>query len=269
MKRGRRPIWALVLIAAPITGLGCSAEQLRVSGSPGSQAKPGSLGIEPAEAGMLQPSAAQEVLVHLDMARALESQGQPDKAIAEYQRAVQKYRPALARAGSAEQRAKLHRRLGAAHDRLGRFDAAANHYAEARKLTPQDPKVWNDSGYSAYLQGNWDVAVNHLRKAVQLDPSDPRAQTNLGLALAAQGQTDEAYRILTQAGGPATAHANIAYVLASQGKSEEARAYYQKVLEDDAKNKVARRALATLDRRPAPEPEISLTGHEAETRPAP
>jgi Flp pilus assembly protein TadD len=205
----------------------------------------------------LRPTANQELLIHLDMARALEAQGQSDKALAEYQRAVQRYRPSMVRTGSREQRATLHRRLAAAYDRLGRFDEAASHYAAARRLNPQDPKVWNDWGYSAYVQGHWDDAVKRLRKAVQLDPSDSRAQTNLGLALAASGQTEHACEVLARAHGPAAARANVAYVLAAQGKTDAARSMYRQALEIDAQNTVVRRALATLDRAPTHDGAVS------------
>jgi Flp pilus assembly protein TadD len=243
---------------------GCNPQVLRPKDT--APAAPGAMHAastaDSADPGPLRPSPAQEVLVHIDMARALDKQGQPDKAIAEYQRAVQRYKPAALRGAPVDERAKLHRRLAAALDRLGRFGEAAQHHEEARKLTPEDPRVWNDAGYSAYLQGQWDEAERLLRKAVALDPTDPRAQTNLGLTLAARGDTEAAYAVLARAGSPASARANIAYVLASQGKAEDARAYYARALEGDSKLEVARRALTALDR-PAT-PDASLASHESE-----
>ncbi len=203
--------------------------------------------------GSLKPSPAQEVLVHLDMARALESQNQHEKALSEYQKALMRFSPSVAQRTPAPERARLHRRIASAYDHLGRFDEAKEQYLLAQKLAPEDALVWNDAGYSAYLQGRWDEAASLLKKAVQLDPSDARSQTNLGLTLAASGQTDAAYQTLARVGSPASAHANIAYVLAAQGKTDDARAYYNKALETDTKLPIAHRALAQLDR-PATNP---------------
>lgn len=221
--------------------------------------------IQPATSA-LRPSPEEEVFVHLDLARALDVQGHHDKATAEYQKGIQRYKPALARRGSNPDKARLHRRMAAALDRVGRFDDAREHFALAIKHAPEDPSVWNDAGYSAYLQGNLEEAEKHLRKAVSLDPSDARALTNLGLTLAARGQLDAAYDILARAGSPASAHANIAFVLAAQGRTEESQAYYEKSLKTDPDLRVAKRALAKLAR-PKVEPEAMLTTHESSETP--
>ena len=44
---------------------------------------------------------------------------------------------------------------GAPSIALGRFAQAETHYQKALKLSPKDPKIWNDAGYSYYLQGRW------------------------------------------------------------------------------------------------------------------
>ena len=74
-------------------------------------------------------------------------------------------------------------------DRLGRFAQAETHYKKALKLSPKDPKIWNDAGYSYYLQGRWADAERALKTAVRLAPDDERIRTNLGLTLAALGRT--------------------------------------------------------------------------------
>src|SRR5690606_28640148 len=112
-------------------------------------------------------------------------------------------------------RAEVHRRLAATLDRQGKFADSEEHHLAATKLDPQNPLVWNNAGYSAYLQGRWDDAITRLRKAAKLDRDDRRTLTNLGLALAASGRTDEALDVLTRAGGPAAAQANLAYILAA------------------------------------------------------
>ena len=78
--------------------------------------------------------------------------------------------------------------MGGALDRLGRFAQAEVHYKKALKLSPKDAKIWNDAGYSYYLQGRWADAERALRTAAKLAPDDERIRINLGLTLAAAGQ---------------------------------------------------------------------------------
>ena len=99
--------------------------------------------------------------------------------------------------------ALAHRRMAGALDRLGRFAQAEVHYQKALKLSPRDPKVWNDAGYSYYLQGRWPDAERALKTAAKLAPDDERIRINLGLALAAAGKTDEAFPLLSQSTGDA------------------------------------------------------------------
>jgi len=193
----------------------------------------------------------QQYNVHLEVGRIYEAQGGFEAAIAEYQKALDACAHGglnLVRGkGLGEKQALAHRRMGAAFDRLGRFAQAEVHYRAALKLHPNDPKVWNDSGYSYYLQGRWIDAERNLKMAAKLDPENPRYQTNLGLALAAEGKTDEALAALSKAGGPAVAHANLGYLQAALGKTDEARKQYQDALKLQPDLAPVRQALATLD----------------------
>ncbi len=172
----------------------------------------------------------QRINTHFDLARALENQGQYDGAITEYQKVIEGFESAGKLRLDTRTRARIHRRVGVAFDRLGKFDKSREHYQAAQRLAPKEADVWNDAGYSEYLQGHWAEAEKALRKAVELDPSNPRLLTNLGLALAAEGQTDAALESLTKAAGPAAAHANLAYVLASTGQLPAARQHYTAAL---------------------------------------
>jgi Flp pilus assembly protein TadD len=187
--------------------------------------------------------------MHLDLARAFDTQGEADKAIAQYQKAVDLYasQGPRWRKGDPKTRARLERRLGTAYDRLGRFAEAEAHYQQALKLAPRDALVWNDAGYSQYVQGNWKAAEGRLKKAVSLDPTNHRFRTNLGLALAAAGRIDDAILVLEQAGGKASAHVNVGYILAAQGNVDAARQNYKAALELEPGLKHASAALAKLE----------------------
>jgi Flp pilus assembly protein TadD len=193
----------------------------------------------------------QQYNVHLELGRMYEAQNCFDAAIAEYQKALDASgklpqhargpKPVESRAGLA------HRRMGGAYDRLGRFAMAETHYRAALKLSPNSPKVWNDAGYSYYLQRRWDDAERCLKTAAKIDPNNPKIQTNLGLTLAAKGKTDESLAALTKAGGKAVGHANLAYLLAALGKTDEARMHYIASLQIQPDLAPARQALAALD----------------------
>ena len=188
--------------------------------------------------------------VHLDLARAFETQGDAESALGEYQKAIDAAasgrRVAGTRVPSARQ-ALAQRRMAGALDRLGRFAQAEAHYREALALAPGDARVWNDAGYSYHLQGRTDDAERALKQAARLDPKDPRIQTNLGLALAAAGKTDAALAALTKAGGPAVAHANLGYILAATGQADLAREQYRAALDLQPEMPAPKLALAQLD----------------------
>ncbi len=137
--------------------------------------------------------------------------------------------------------------MGSAFDRTGRFAQAETHYQKALKLSPKDPKIWNDAGYSYYLQGRWADAERALNTAVRLAPEDERIRTNLGLTLAAQGRTQEALPLLSRSNGEAIGHANLGYLLAATGQLDLARQQYETALALRPDLTVARRALAQID----------------------
>ena len=111
-----------------------------------------------------------------------------------------------------------------------RFTQAENHYNQALKLAPRDSKVWNDVGYSYYLQARYPDAERALKTADAYEPNDPKTLTNLGLVLAAEGKNDEALVALTRSGGPAVGHANLGFIFAAMGKKDEACHEYKEAL---------------------------------------
>jgi tetratricopeptide (TPR) repeat protein len=189
----------------------------------------------------------QQFQVHIDFGRAFESQGNLDAAIKEYQDALAVVENKRRGPFQAADAALAHRRIGSAMDRMGRFVQAETHYQKALKLSPKDPKIWNDAGYSYYLQGRWADAERALNTAARLSPEDERVRTNLGLTLAAQGRTQEALPLLSRANGEAIGHVNLGYLLAASGQLDLARQQYEIALAMRPDLTVARRALAQID----------------------
>jgi Flp pilus assembly protein TadD len=194
----------------------------------------------------------QSFQVHIDFGRVFESQGDLDAAVLEYQEALTvaetKRRGSLGPADGA----LAHRRMGGALDRLGRFAQAEAHYQKALKYSPKDAKIWNDVGYSYYLQGRWADAERALKTAAKLAPDDERIRINLGLTLAAAGKTAEALPLLSQTTGDAAGHANLGYLLAATGQLDLARHQYETALAQRPDMELARRALERLDRQQNP-----------------
>jgi hypothetical protein len=190
---------------------------------------------------------AQRIHTHLDLGKVFESSGNYDAALMEYQQGLAACeKKSFGRSQSADE-ALAHRRIGNVLDRLGRFAQSELHYKKAIKCNPKDPKIWNDAGYSYYLQGRWADAERTLKTALGLAPEEPRIQTNLGLTLAAAGRTQEALPILSRFSGDAIGHANLGYLLAATGQTELARQQYLQALALRPNLVLARRALAKLD----------------------
>jgi Flp pilus assembly protein TadD len=193
-----------------------------------------------------KPTDRQQFQVHIDFGRAFETQGNLDAAVKEYQDALAVIQAKRRGPFRPSDEALAHRRMASALDRQGRFVQAEAHYNKALKLSPKDPKVWNDAGYSYYLQGRWADAERALKTAARLAPDDERVRINLGLTLAASGRHDEALPLLGQATGDAVAHANLGYLLAATGQNDLARQQYETAIAMRPDLEVARRALARI-----------------------
>jgi tetratricopeptide (TPR) repeat protein len=189
----------------------------------------------------------QRFQVHIDFGRVFESQGEFDAALLEYQNALAVVEGKRHGPFGPAQAALAHRRMAGALDRLGRFAQAEVHYQKALKLSPKDPKIWNDAGYSYYLQGRWADAERTLKTAAKLAPEDERVRINLGLTLAAAGKAEQALPLLSQSSGDAVGHANLGYLLAATGQPDLARRQYETALAIRPDLDLARRAIAQLD----------------------
>src|SRR5262249_49326502 len=94
----------------------------------------------------------QRFQVHVDFGKVFDAQGNGDRALQEYQDAL-KVAEGRGRGDlKAADEALAHRRIASTLDRQGQFRQSEPHYQKAMKLAPKDPKVWNDAGYSYYLQ---------------------------------------------------------------------------------------------------------------------
>ncbi len=253
-------ITALAVLGA--IGEGCVATQRRpAAGAGGPPPQVPETAVGAAAVGQDQPSASetdfhetatdrQRFQVHIDFGRVFETQGNFDAAVLEYQDALTVLETRKRGSFQPTDNALAHRRMGGALDRLGRFAQAEVHYKKALKLSPKDARIWNDAGYSYYLQGRWADAERLFTTAMKLAPEDERVRVNLGLTLAAAGKPDQAFPFLSQSSGDAVGHANLGYLLAATGQTDLARRQYETALALRPELDVAHRALATLDQEP-------------------
>lgn len=75
--------------------------------------------------------------------------------------------------------------LGVLSDLEGDWNGADAAYATAQELSPNEPKVLNNHGWSLILRGEWESAVRVLERAATLEPGSRRIANNLELARAA------------------------------------------------------------------------------------
>src|SRR5208282_4117260 len=79
-------------------------------------------------------------------------------------------------------RYEAYHRLGQVCDRQKRFAEAQENYQHAILLAGNaEPGIFNDLGYSFFLQGRLDKAESAMHKAVALRPTEPKYHNNLGL----------------------------------------------------------------------------------------
>ncbi|MGE3822079.1 MAG: tetratricopeptide repeat protein, partial [Isosphaeraceae bacterium] len=210
-------------------------------------------------------SPEQKFNVHVELGKVYESRGDFDAAVAEYEKAAELGEKKGGLLGPSplgpNHRALAERRMGGAYDRKGQFAQADTHYRKALELAPKDAKVWNDVGYSYYLQQRLSDAELAFKTAESLDPGNPKILTNMGLALAAAGKEEEALTALSRAGGPAVGEANLGFILAAMGKTEEARRHYEAALARQPQLTAARDALARIDLARVSNP-VTLASHE-------
>jgi tetratricopeptide (TPR) repeat protein len=148
---------------------------------------------------------------YFELAEALRSQNQREKALAAYQEALRSdpnYLTALMA-------------LGSALDEMGRKAEAADILRRATQSAPSDARAWNSLGAVEFRLAHTKEAKAAFERAIALDPEMPEPRSGLGLILAQSGDRDaaerqfrEAIRILPNYGN---AHRNLGDLLAAAG----------------------------------------------------
>ena len=138
-------------------------------------------------------------------------------------------------------------RLGVVADRQKRYREAQALYAQAIRRQPRYPDLFNDLGFSFFLQGKLEKAEVAMLKAVSLSPSEARYRNNLGMVLAHMERYGEALEEFRRAGSDADAYHNLAFVLTSKNRIEDATDCFRLALAADPDHEPSRRALESFE----------------------
>ena len=145
-------------------------------------------------------------------------------------------------------RYEAYHHLGQVCDRQKRFAEAQENYQQAILLAEdREPDLFNDLGYSFFLQGKLDKAESAMQKAVALRPTEPKYHNNLGLIYGHQRRFEDAWNEFRLAAGEADACYNLAFVKASLNDFEGAKACFRRALAIDPAHDRARRALRAFE----------------------
>ena len=85
-----------------------------------------------------------------------------------------------------------HYQMGLSHLAEKNVTKALIEFAEAEKLTPDDPEVLNQLGLAYYYKKRFDLAEEKYLKALKLKPEYPEARNNLGVVYLETKRWDEA-----------------------------------------------------------------------------
>ena len=157
---------------------------------------------------------------HFAAARLFEQQGQIEKAIIQYRKAI---------AVNHEYTAAFNR-LGMLLGRRGRHADAEDALRRAVELRPDAAYLRNNLGFEYALQGRWTDAEAELSNALQLEPGFARAWVNLGVVLAKQQRFEEALDAFRTAVPEPDAFYNLGLMFRSQHRYRDAGDAFRHVL---------------------------------------
>ena len=157
---------------------------------------------------------------HFAAALLFEQQGQIEKAVIQYRKAV----------AVNHQYLEAYNRLGILLGRLGRHGDAETALGQAVELKPDSPALRNNLGYEYALQRRWTDAEVEFNNAIRLDPGFARAYVNLGMVLAKQQRFEEALEAFHAVLPEADAYYNLGLVFGGQHRYHDAADAFRHVL---------------------------------------
>jgi len=189
------------------------------------------------------------VPVHKFLGQQLATLGLHDRALKHFEYYVQQF----------PDDAEATYRMGRVYTTLGRYPESVAWYKRTLELiSPDDPKISNEMFGSLVDQGKYKEAIDVLEYSLKGWPGRLCNRANLWAMLYGEGDIERsryhALEALKINPNQITAMMHLARIDEDRGRYDEARKYYQKILEIDPRFERARRALAKL---PAAAPDIN------------
>jgi type IV pilus assembly protein PilF len=153
---------------------------------------------------------------------------------------------------SPQQRAQIRVDLAAGYYERGQMDIALQELAEATRLDPTNPRIYNVYGLVYTVMGDKAKAEENFRKAVELAPNDSDIRHNWGAFLCTTGRAREGIAELDKAltdplyRTPEIALINAGKCSAQIGEYGRAERYFRQALTASPNNPVAAYNLALL-----------------------
>ena len=149
-------------------------------------------------------------------------------------------------------RANLRAELAAGYYERGQMDVALQELAEAMKLDPTNPKIYNVYGLVYATLGQDADAARNFRKALELAPNDSEFRQNWGWYLCTHGQARESIPEFELAARnplyrtPEIALINAGRCAGSLGENQRAEAFFKRALSVSPNNPQAAFSLSQL-----------------------
>ncbi|MBI1826825.1 MAG: tetratricopeptide repeat protein [Planctomycetes bacterium] len=161
---------------------------------------------------------------HFAAGELFESQGEYDKAIEQYKKAI----------AVNHNFASAYHRLGLALGSTGRHEEAIDAIGKAAQLKPQNAVFHNNLAYEHMNLNRWDDAERELRCAIESQPGLHRAHINLALALSRSNRFDEALAEFKVVLPETDAYYNLGLLYRGQKQYAQAAEAFRHVLALDA-----------------------------------
>lgn len=121
-------------------------------------------------------------VAHGSLGRAYQERGQLDKAVGEYEKALQIFPDDY----------KAHYNLGVLYDQQHLSAKAVHQYQRAIEINPAFPNAHFNLANIYQQQGLPEKAIVQYHKVIELDPEDFEARNNLGVVYAMEGELEKA-----------------------------------------------------------------------------
>lgn len=160
--------------------------------------------------------------------------------------------PVRSQEATPQQRAQIRVDLAAGYYERGQMDVALQELAEATRLDPSNPRIYNIYGLVYAVMGDKAKAEENFRKAVEMAPNDSEIRHNWGAFLCTTGRPREAIAEFDKAisnplyRSTETALINAGKCSAQAGLYDQADRYFRQALAVSPNNAVAAYNLALL-----------------------